>query len=228
MSSAPESTCWTTIRAAGEGDRNALDRFARVYRPYICALLAERWHDLRDRNDLEDTAQKVLLECIKEGGPLATVGPDRPGGFRAFLRGVVRNFAKRAEPDRAQASIRHSGNPDDLQQVPDPLDSPSRQEDREWARALMREAADVHADDARQAGPDSERRLELLRLRFHEGLTIREIAGRWRADAARLHHEYAKARQEFRAALLLVVRSHRPGTAVEVERACAELLGLLA
>jgi RNA polymerase sigma-70 factor (ECF subfamily) len=100
--------------------------------------------------------------------------------------------------------------------------------DREWARALMREAAEVHADHARQAGPDAERRLELLRLRFHEGLTIREIARLWHVEAARLHHEYAKARNEFRAALLLVVRSHRPGTDAEVEQACAELLTLLA
>jgi hypothetical protein len=66
--------------------------------------------------------------------------------------------------------------------------------------------------------------VELLRLRFQDGLPIREIARRWGADAAALHHEYAKARQEFQAALLEVVAFHHPGTPAEVEQACANLL----
>jgi RNA polymerase sigma factor (sigma-70 family) len=226
---APESTCWTTIRAAGEGDQRALDQFARVYRPYICALLAERWRDPRDRNDLEDTAQKVLMECIKEGGPLAAACPDRPGGFRAFLRGVVRNLAKRAERDRARADARCEDKPEDLGQVPESSDTPSRHEDREWARALMREAGEVHADQARQAGPDAERRLELLRLRFFDGLAYDEIAGRLQTDVEDLYRDYQKARGEFKAALVKTVRCHYPGmTAGEVKQKCADLLGMLA
>jgi RNA polymerase sigma-70 factor (ECF subfamily) len=71
------------------------------------------------------------------------------------------------------------------------------------------------------------RRVELLRLRFQEGLPIRDIATRWQTDAAVLHHEYARAREEFRAALLEVVAFYHPGTAAEVERECANLLSLL-
>jgi RNA polymerase sigma-70 factor (ECF subfamily) len=69
--------------------------------------------------------------------------------------------------------------------------------------------------------------VELLRARFHEGLPIRDIARRWGTDAAALHHEYAKARQEFKAALLEVVAFHHPGSPTEVEQECANLLAHL-
>lgn len=59
-------------------------------------------------------------------------------------------------------------------------------------------------------------------------LPIREIAERWHEDTAKLHHEYATARDEFRAALLHVIAFHHPGApTVELDRACSELLGLL-
>jgi hypothetical protein len=70
--------------------------------------------------------------------------------------------------------------------------------------------------------------VELLRLRFHDGLPIREIARLWQADPAKLHHEYATARQEFLAALRDVVAFHHPGPSAEIDRVCADLIQLLA
>jgi len=64
-------------------------------------------------------------------------------------------------------------------------------------------------------------------FRFHEGLPIRQIAARWQADAAVLHHEYAKARREFKDALMEVVAFHSPGPPAALEKECAELLELL-
>ena len=63
----------------------------------------------------------------------------------------------------------------------------------------------------------------LLRLRFHEELPIREIAARWQEDPARLHHEYATARDEFRTALRAVVAFHQPGPASCLDSACENL-----
>jgi hypothetical protein len=91
----------------------------------------------------------------------------------------------------------------------------------------MREAARRQADEAGRRGPSAVRRVELLRLRFHDGLPIRDVARFWRADPARLHHEYATARREFLAALRAVVAFHHPGPPAEVDRACAELIHLL-
>ena len=61
----------------------------------------------------------------------------------------------------------------------------------------------------------------------HLGKTLR-IARAWGEEAAKVHREYAAARDEFRAALRAVVPFHHPGArAAEIDRACAELLGLL-
>jgi RNA polymerase sigma-70 factor (ECF subfamily) len=64
-------------------------------------------------------------------------------------------------------------------------------------------------------------------LRFHEGLPIRDIARRWGVKPAALHHEYARAREEFRAVLMQLVAFHHPGPPESVERECADLLALL-
>jgi RNA polymerase sigma-70 factor (ECF subfamily) len=77
---------------------------------------------------------------------------------------------------------------------------------------------------AAEIGAEAIQRVELLRLRFEENLPIRAIAELWGTDAARLHHAYAKARQEFRAALMAVVAFHQPGSRADLEREVTELL----
>ena len=69
------------------------------------------------------------------------------------------------------------------------------------------------------------RRVELLRLRFSEGLPIREIAARWEEEPERVHYHYKRAREEFKEALREVVRTHDPCCAVEEE--CDRLLAAL-
>jgi len=71
------------------------------------------------------------------------------------------------------------------------------------------------------------RRVELLRLRFREGLPIREIARLWGADPAHLHREYAKARREFSTALRDVVREHLPEGGANLEAECSRLAEFL-
>ncbi len=218
--SAPEVTCWSLIRDAAGGDPAARERFARVYLPVVKAYLAARWRNAR--HDADDAAQDVFVECFRAGGLLEKADPSRDGGFRAFLLGAIRNVARRHEArNRLAAQL-----PVDL-----PADDtgPAEAFDRAWARALLREAARAQEETALQSGPAAERRVQLLRLRFHDGLPIREIAARWGEDAAKLHHEYATARAEFRAALRAVVAFHHPGSpAGELDRVCGELLGLLA
>jgi RNA polymerase sigma-70 factor (ECF subfamily) len=212
-------TCWTLIRDAAAGDRAAREAFARVYLPVVRAYLAARWRDGRD--GVEDAAQDVFIECFRAGGLLEKADPDRDGGFRAFLLGAVRNVARRHEGRRRPGRPL----PADL-----PADDtgPAEVFDRAWARALLKEAARWQDEAARAAGPAAVRRVQLLRLRFNDGLPIRDIARAWGEDAAKLHHEYATARDEFRSALRGVVAFHHPGASVgEVERACGDLLGLL-
>jgi RNA polymerase sigma-70 factor (ECF subfamily) len=222
-----ESTCWTAIRAAAAGQPAQRDEFARLYGPVIRAYLGSRWASSPARAELDDAVQEVFVECFKQGGVLDRAETGRPGGFRAFLYAVVRNVALRFETGRGQAKEQQPPSDLDVNQIAADEESLSRDFDRAWARALLREAAQVQEQRAQKAGEAALRRVELLRLRFHEGLPIRDIADRWQVDAALLHHEYAKARQEFRAALLEVVGFHQPGSPAEVEQQCAELLAVL-
>ena len=222
-----ESTQWTMIRGAVEGRRDDRDAFARRYEPAVRAYLAARWRGSPRLGEVDDAVQDVFAECFRVGGALDRLDPCRPGGFRAFLYGVARVVALRVEAGPAR---RKEGCPPDeldLRDVPGDDTTASLAFDRAWARALLREAAEVQAENARRAGEAAVRRVELLRLRFHDGLPIREIARRWGCDPDAVHREYARARVEFKEALAEVVAAVQPGTPAEVERACAELLGLL-
>jgi RNA polymerase sigma factor (sigma-70 family) len=220
-----ESTCWTVIEAAAAGCAAEREAFAHRYHAVVRGYLAARWRNRPLRCDLDDAVQEVFVECFKQGGMLARAQRDRCGGFRAFLYGVVRNVARRLEAQRGRS--RQAAGDVDLDQFPADEESQARLFDRAWARSLLREAAQRQEDHARRAGAAALRRVELLRLRFHDGLPIRTIAARWQIEAATLHHEYAKARQEFKAALAEVVAFHHPGPPAEIEKECANLLSLL-
>jgi RNA polymerase sigma factor (sigma-70 family) len=222
---APESTCWTVIEAAAGGSAAAREEFARCYAPVIRAYLAARWRSSPSLNELDDAVQEVFLQCFQRDGVLNRA--DRGRGFRPFLYGVVRNVALRIETERGRRREQQPPSDAPLEGIPAADESLSRTFDRAWARALLREAARVLEQRARAEGEAACRRVELLRLRFHDGLPIRAIAGRWQTDAALLHHEYARARQEFRAALAAVVAFHHPGTPAEIDQECANLLALL-
>ncbi len=215
----PDVTCWSLICDAAGGDPAARERFARVYLPVVKAYLAARWRTTA--RDADDAAQDVFVECFRAGGLLEKADADRPGGFRAFLLGAVRNVARRHEAGHRPVEALPPNLPGDDT-------GPAEAFDRAWARALLREAARVQELTAQQSGSAAERRVSLLRLRFHDGLPIREIAARWGEEPAKLHHEYATARDEFRSALRGVVAFHHPSAPpAEINRACAELLGLL-
>ena len=100
--------------------------------------------------------------------------------------------------------------------------------DRAWAQANMAEAARLQQERAAERGPEAVRRVELLQLRFEENLPNRAIAERWGVDSAAVHHVYALARKEFRAAILEVVAFHHPGGPEALVRKAAGPLKALA
>jgi RNA polymerase sigma-70 factor (ECF subfamily) len=221
--SAEESTCWTVIRGAAAGSAGARDELARRYLGVVRAYLSACWRNSAMRDDLDDATQEVFVECFRQGGALDAAGAGRVPNFRAFLYGVVRNVARRFE----SRPVHDAAGVEALPEVPSDEDSLSQLFERSWAQALMAEAAGLQQRRAKEHGPEAVRRVELLRLRFEEGLPIRTIAQRWGVDAAKLHHAYAQARQEYRAALLEVVAFHHPGSPTEVEQEAAGLLKAL-
>jgi RNA polymerase sigma factor (sigma-70 family) len=224
------STCWTVIRGAAGGNQADREQFARLYEPVVRDYLRARWRSGFLRGHLDDAVQDVLVDCFREHGVLGCADAARLGGFRAFLFGVVRNVALRVETKRARDRERdHAGASGvELGVLPADEESLSRSFDRAWAKALVSEAFALLSKRAAEAGEDEPRRAEILRLRFFDGLPIREIARVWGVEPALVHRDYARARTEFRRALVEVVAFDHPGSAAEIDGRCQELLALLA
>lgn len=216
------STSWELIEQAVAGDAAARERFARLYRPAVERFFQSRWRGVGLTQEVEDAVQEVLVECLREGGALEGALATAREGLRAFLFGVCRNVAQRWE--RRIARQRDRPRSESFAADAVPLDDPSvsREFDRAWARTLVHEAREVL--EKRAVEPHQQRRLDLLRLRFFEGLPIREIAARWNEDAARVHRDYAAARDDFRTALGEVLAFHSPGP---LHRRETELVALL-
>jgi RNA polymerase sigma-70 factor (ECF subfamily) len=216
-----DATCWTLIRAAAAGDGPARDRFARLYEPIARTYFAARWRRSPNQLAIDDAVQDAFVECFKPAGVLGRVSESQPDEFREYFHGVLRNIARRHEEKQRPAGPL----PDDHAADDTSL---SRSFDRAWAQSLLQEAARVQANTAAIADERAVKRVELLRLRFQEGLPIREIAAKWNEDAAKLHHEFATARDEFRASLKRVMAFHLPNASDrQLEAACKEILGLL-
>ena len=219
----PDSTRWTIIRGAAEG--NVLDRaeFARRYAAVIRSYLGARWRGGPLFAEIDDAAQEVFVECFRADGPLSRADPEAAGGFHAYLYGVVRNVARGVEKRYRANRELSGGSKFDFDRV-EGNDAPlSAVFDRAWGASLLRLGAERQARHAK--GDDGAmRRVELLRLRFGQDLPIREISKRWDAEPARVHKEYRKARQEYLAALREVVGEHHGGTPAETEAECVRLL----
>jgi RNA polymerase sigma factor (sigma-70 family) len=75
-----QTTVWDVVRAAGAGDRAALDQIAEEYRTPILSFIRSRGLDAAQAEDL---CHDVFLRVLT-GGVLAKADPDR-GRFRSLL-----------------------------------------------------------------------------------------------------------------------------------------------
>jgi len=218
------STRWSVVEGAARGDPDARQEFVRRYERVVRAYLGARWRNTPLHQEIDDAAQEVFLRCFQPGGILGRTERERPGGFRAFLFGAVRNVARNAERKLGRRHDMPGEDPAYVDRIAAEGDGFSAVFDREWARAILTEAVAYQAERAQDTGEDAEKRVELLHLRFDEGMPIREIARLWEADPAWVHHEYAKARREFQAALEEVVRFHHPASPEEARREYEHIL----
>lgn len=214
-------TSWSLIDSARVGDAEARERFARTYEPVVRAYFAARWARSPLAGEADDAVQEVFVDCLRERGALERTDPSRP--FRPFLFGVARTVALRFEQKRGRGAVAtlegedHAAHETRL----------SIAFDRAFAQQVMREATERQRSLAAAAGGVKQRRVELLQLRFQEGLSIAQIAERWGEDAARVHHLYADAREDFRTALREVVQQRNGGLGADLERECEWMLEVL-
>lgn len=220
-------TSWTIIDGAANGSVEARERFVELYTPALEAYLRKRWQQSTYIDSVDDAVQEVFLECFKHDGILSRAERDRHGGFRAFFYGVVRNTALRFErkhnQDRAHCPT-NSLDPDGVHSEDPTL---SQVFDKAWARSIVQEAVLLHRERARSFGWRQMLRVEILRLRFEEGLPIREIAQRLHLPSDLAHKEYAKARKAYHEVLKDVVTAHNPSGTGDVDEQCRQVLRLL-
>jgi len=219
-----ETTCWTLVRGAARGVEHDVDLFVRLYAPVVRSYLVERWRSSTHRADLEDALQEVFVECFKQGGVLDRVDVERLESFRAFLLGVTRNVSRRFEAKNARKKEIQPATEFDPDELTADEERLSMVFDRSWARALLKEAGLRQVERARILGEDAEKRVELLRLRFQEGKTLRDIAADWNVDHARLRKQNARALREFEDALREVIGFHSPDAPAEAEKEMASIL----
>lgn len=221
LSMSLHDTSWTLIGSARDGDRDARDAFARQYAPIVRAYLAARWRGGPLDGEIDDGVQEVFVDCLRDGGALVRTDPGRP--FRPFLYGIARTVALRFEQRRGKRGAA----PLEEDELPAKETRMSVVFDRAWAEQLMREATALQRAKAGEKGGVRQRRVELLELHFQHGRSIPEIASLWNEDAAKVHHMYADARDDFREALREIVGRKGGGSPADVERECAWMLEVL-
>lgn len=225
----PPATSWSLIQHAASGDLSARELFARRYVTVVRSFLSARWRNTpRMSGELDDAVQEVFYECFREDGVLDRILERRPDSFRAFLLGISRNVARRWEQRASRRQARDGVPGVDLGLEKSDEPTPSRVFDRAWARAMLREAGELMEERARNLDRRARRRVELLRLRTRDNLPVRQIAKEWALPPEFLHKEYARARTEFRDALLEILsRDHPDLSAAALREKCVELLTLL-
>ena len=226
-------TSWGLIEDAVGGDGSARSRFSRLYLPVVRAYLAARWRGSGIISELDDAVQELFVECFRRDGILTRSDQrrrelsDNGAGFRGYLFGGVRNIALRFEKRWSDRNRRQDSKSFHSSRITASEEALSRVFDRAWAQSIMQQAASLMRSKADLAGSDHQRRVELLRMRFHESVPIRDVAKIWGEDAKALHRELDKARAEFRASLREVLGQHHQCTPEKLEAEIERLLGLL-
>jgi RNA polymerase sigma factor (sigma-70 family) len=221
-------TCLTLIRGAAAGNSEDRALFALRYLPVARAYIGSVWRSNSRNIHLEDAVQEVFVQCFREGGALESFDTAHPGGFRAFLFGVIRNVVRRYDRDLGREGDRVLDQQSALLRAQPSDDDPhSVAFDRAWALALIGQARELMQQRALLAGFESRQRLELLRLRFEENLPVREIAASMNLEPEAVHQHYRRARREFKACLKQVVADHSLGGAEDLDAECARLLVFL-
>lgn len=222
----PSDLAWSSIARAAAGDRSARSQFGRDYLPVVQTFLDVRWRGTALASERDDAVQDVFLECLRPDGVLVRADGMR-GDLRALLFGVTRNVALRYEERARRAIGRDRATSAMLEALPDREAHLSVLFDREWARALMRQTGQRLRSRAEQGDPGARLRTELLRLRFTEGMPIREIAAQWEMEPEAVHRAYRRAREEFRACLREVVAELAVRSEADLEAEVSRVIDLL-
>jgi RNA polymerase sigma factor (sigma-70 family) len=212
-----QTTRWSQVMAAGNGDtgaRSALESLCRAYRGPVLSFVRHLGHG---PGEAEDLTQQFFVHFLEHRVHAAA---DRERGrFRTLLRSALRNFLIE-QHEHAHAAKRGGGRVlealDETHErvlAEERRDAPDRVFDRAWAATVIDRAADRMRRDAVRAGKGAlfDRLREFL-LESPQGDDYAEIAReldvRPNQLAVTVHRMRAKLRDCLRAELLETVSSH--------------------
>jgi RNA polymerase sigma factor (sigma-70 family) len=210
------------IHRAADGSVTAGNGFAERYMKVVRTALGARWNGRPNLlQDVDDAAQEVMVDCLKMNGALGRADSQAKGGFRAYLYGITQRTALKFETKAARRFRRESPgsfHPDQVAADDTTLGSAL---DRSLAKAVMQGAFDLYDQRAADQDEDYGRRVELLRLRFYDGLPIRDIADRWQEPREKVHRTRVRALREFKDCLreLLGLQEGCAGETLDAELA---------
>jgi RNA polymerase sigma-70 factor (ECF subfamily) len=178
------TTRWSVVRTAGTAPpaerRAALETLCQSYHAPVLAFVRKR---SQDGAEAEDLAQAFFTRLL-EKDELRRADPER-GRFRSFLLAALQHFLAN-EAEQRRAVKRGGGNaPASLDGEagvglePRTSDTPEREFERAWARAVLTRALERLAEEQRAAGKEA---------------LFRELAPRLGSDEERVPHaEIARA-----------------------------------
>jgi len=153
------TTRWSVVRAAGAAPpterRAALETLCKSYRPPVLAFVRRRCGDAA----AEDLVQAFFARLL-EKDDLRQADPER-GRFRAFLLAALQHFlanerererARKRGGGRAPASLDAQSN---AGLEPHTSETPEREFERAWARAVLARAHERLATEQHEAGKDA-------------------------------------------------------------------------
>ncbi len=161
-----QSTLWTVIERARQGDRDSFGSFVRSYRRPLVSFLQARGVA---EEDAEDLSQEIFLR-IFEKRLLSRMDPAR-GRFRSFLLAIAKNVL--SEQRRSAGALKREGGRvrislEDLGEIPDESDP---EFDRLWVENLLQVAFEgLKAVEAEGLS------CELLRAYTEEDVTYADLA----------------------------------------------------
>ena len=183
-----QSTLWTVISRAGQGDRDSFERFVGSYRrPLVSFLQAKGLPEA----DAEDLSQEVFLR-IYEKRLLLRFDAAR-GRFRSFLLAIARNML--SEHRRNAGALKREGGRvkislEDLGEIPDESDPDF---DRLWVENLLQVAFEG-LKSMEGEGPSC----EVLRAYTEETVTYGELAARHGISEAQVRDLIHAARKKLK------------------------------
>jgi RNA polymerase sigma factor (sigma-70 family) len=205
---------WNLIRRAADGDAHAREQFVEAYAPVIRATMTKlRWGH-SPTQDIDDAIQDTFVDLLRPRGALERFDPKRCPSFLAYLRGVVRNIARRRARQASRARERQV-QPAVIGRIPSLTRSASRAHEVKLAEARVRTAWKRWA---RSAKNEYQRlRVWILEQRFHEGKGIAEMARDRGLCPAVVDYHYRFALRELRKTLRKVIREQEPSARVDEE-----------